>query len=374
MLSDIDSKWKGSYRILFFKFPKEWFKGQIDGIRYVEDEPYALYTACMEYAAARTDRIAAEADLRKRISADFEALVTARNASKSLSDAVEDAEKDLSRLLILNQIGKVEYDEVKGQQDDYQALQIDAFDSLTTYNDLLIAFDRLCCGAVTAYFKGTGFTADASEGALSFPTADGQIWYYIYSEVTDLTFIFGLDIPDNFEPDVSEYEVWYENQNLSGRVEADKTFRHLTLDYGDSHMLKVRLFGADGFVGECEIDTTESRAPLPLQNAAGESAPEEEHIIGNYTVETNIVGSANTSTLIPNFKAGIGAASYLIQYDGSNIGSDTPIPAGKSFSYLSLLISDLAGVDLLVYNADGDLICTAYFMVSDGTIRTRDSV
>jgi hypothetical protein len=239
---------------------------------------------------------------------------------------------------------------------------------------LLIAFDRLCCGAVTVYFKGTSFDTDAGGGALSFPTADGQIWYYIYPEATDMTFIFGLDIPDDFEPEVLEYEVWYENQNLSGRVEADKTFRHLTLDYGDSQMLKVRLFGPDGFVGECEIDTTEARAPLPLQNTAGDPAPEEEHIIGNYTVETRIVGSANTSTLIPDFKSELGAASYLIQYDGRNIGSDTPIPASKSFSYLSLLISNLADVSLLVYNADGDLICNAYFAVSDGTIRTRDSI
>jgi hypothetical protein len=375
MLNDIDSKWQGKYKILFIKFPKEYLKGQIDGIRYIEDEPYALYTACMEYAAAKTDRIAAESDLTKKITTDFEALVTARNASQSLADSVKDAETELNRLTILNRVGKAEYEEVKGQQDDYQALQIDAFDSLATYNDLLIAFDRLCCGAVSVYFTGTSFNYDASDSGLSFPTADGQIWYYIYGDVADMTFVFGLDVPDDFEPDVSEYEVWYENQNLSGRVEADKSFRHLTLDYGDSQTLKVRLFGSDGFVAECEIDTTEARGVLPLENGASEEAPANaEQTIGSYTVETQIVGNANTSTLLPDFNADIGVASYLLQYNGTNIGSDTPVAKGKSFSYLSLLVGDLADVDLLVYDASGKQICKAYFVVSDGTIRTTDSI
>ncbi len=42
-LKAIDQPWQGNIRILFIKIPKEWFKGQISGIRYVEDEPYVLY-------------------------------------------------------------------------------------------------------------------------------------------------------------------------------------------------------------------------------------------------------------------------------------------------------------------------------------------
>ena len=52
MLTDLDRPWAGSIRILFFRFTKEWFKGEIDGTRYIEDEMYAVYTACMEYANA----------------------------------------------------------------------------------------------------------------------------------------------------------------------------------------------------------------------------------------------------------------------------------------------------------------------------------
>ncbi len=38
-LKDIDAPWKGNFKIWFIKIPKEWTKGEIDGIRYVEDDP-----------------------------------------------------------------------------------------------------------------------------------------------------------------------------------------------------------------------------------------------------------------------------------------------------------------------------------------------
>ena len=46
-LKKIDEPWTGKKRILFFSFPKEWWKGDIDGIRYVEDDPYVLYQAAL---------------------------------------------------------------------------------------------------------------------------------------------------------------------------------------------------------------------------------------------------------------------------------------------------------------------------------------
>ena len=51
-LKAIDEPWQGNVRILFIRIPKEWFKGQISGIRYVEDEPYALYEAALEMFSA----------------------------------------------------------------------------------------------------------------------------------------------------------------------------------------------------------------------------------------------------------------------------------------------------------------------------------
>jgi hypothetical protein len=370
MLKDIDARWQGKFRILFIKISREFLKGQIDGIRYIEDEPYALYSACMEYATARKDRISAENDLRKQIESDFEALVTSRNASNALATSVKETKKDIERLQILNRVGKADFEEVKDKQADYQALQIDAFDVLTTYNELLVAFDRLCCGAVTQYFKGKNFSTDSGGGALSFPTEDGQIWYYIYGDVAELTFKFGLDVPDDFDPEVSHYELWFEGSKISGRVPVDQIFTHLTLDYGDTQMLTVRLYNGDSFVAECEIDTSEPRGPLPIEKKAAAS-DEDEKVIGTYAIETKIVGSVNTSVLTPTFNADLGIESYTLVYNGNSIGNGEAVPKDQGFSYLSLLVNDIADVNLLAYNGDGDKLYDAYFVTSDGTIRIK---
>ncbi|MDR0817578.1 MAG: TolC family protein [Clostridiales Family XIII bacterium] len=373
MLKDIDSKWQGNWRILFIKIPKDFLKGQIDGIRYIEDEPYALYTACMEYAAAVKDRNSAEKDLRKQIEGDFEALVTARNASVALATSVKDSKKDLERLQILNRVGKADFDEVKDKQADYQDLQMDAFDVLTTYNELLVSFDELCCGAVTQYFNGKNFNTDSGGGAVSFPTKDGQIWYSIYGDVAELTFVFGIDVPDDFEPEVTHYELWYDDTKISGHEDASKSFTHLTLDYGDSNMLKVRLFDGDKFVAECQIDTSEPRGPLPIAKTPEASEPDES-VIGTYQIETKVIGPVNTSVMTPTFNSDLEVAAYSLSYKGQNIGEEASTPAGQGFNYLALLAADITEVELTAYDNKGDKICTGYFDSTDGSIRTRDKL
>jgi hypothetical protein len=374
MLTDVDSRWAGTKKILFFKFSKELFKGEIDGLRYIQDEPYALYTACMEYASARTDKTRAESDLVKQVNADYESLVTARNAANSLVGNVREAKESMNRLLTLNRIGKAEYTEVQGQIDEYQSLQLDALDSLTAYNELLISFDRLTCGAVSMYFKGKKFDTDSGGGAISYPTEDGQIWYYIYNDVSDLTFVFGLDVPDDFSPEVTEYELWYENVKLSGRVDVSKTFKHLTIDYGDTNMLTVRLFEDDEYVGECDIDTSVPRAPLPLENEATASPSSEQQTIGSYSVETKIVGEVGVSMLIPEFEAGVGARYYRIRYGEDNVVSEEFVPVGEGFNYLTLLVKDLTNVDLFVYDRNKKEICKAKFNITNQTITTTDKL
>jgi hypothetical protein len=373
MLKKIDSKWQGSWRILFIKIPKDFRKGQIDGIRYIEDEPYALYTACMEYASSVKDRKSAESELRKQIEGDFESLVTSHNGATALATSVSDAKTDLERLQILNRVGKADFDEVNDKQDDYQALQIDAFDILTTYNEQLVAFDRLCCGAVSQYFKGKKFDTDSGGGALSFPTEDGQIWYSIYGDVADLTFVFALDVPSDFEPEVTHYELWYDNAKISGHETVDKTFKHLTLDYGDSNMLKVRVFNDNKFVAECEIDTSVPRGPLDIKKAP-DASESDEKTIGSYKIETKVTGVINTMALTPAFDSSLGVASYNLQYNEQNLGESDHVPVDQSFKYLALLATDITDVSLIAYDNNGDRICTAYFVASDESIRTKDKI
>ena len=104
-LQKIDEPWQGKKKILFIRIPKEWFKGAISGIRYVEDEPYALYEAALEYEDARLERENAQKDLTDEVTDTFENYVSLRNAYLAAVEAVNKAEKSLTAAESLNKLG-----------------------------------------------------------------------------------------------------------------------------------------------------------------------------------------------------------------------------------------------------------------------------
>ena len=79
-LKAIDEPWTGKKRILFIKIPKEWFKGAVDGVRYVEDEPYALYESSLEYLDVLQTQKDTANELEQQVRNDYETLITARTS------------------------------------------------------------------------------------------------------------------------------------------------------------------------------------------------------------------------------------------------------------------------------------------------------
>jgi hypothetical protein len=362
MLNDVDSRWQGSYRILFFRFSKEFFKGAVDGIRYVQDDPYALLTFAMEYNQAVKDSKAAEKELRDRVASDFEAIVTAKNAADALKKIISDTSVSLERLRFLNGTGKAEFSEVQAMSQDYEAFQSDYLDALGTYNQLITDYDRLTCGGVSKYLSGTSADLETGGGALSFPTADGQVWYYLYQDTGagDITFSFGLDIPDDFEPEITHYELIYEGTSITnGAKEADKVFRHLLLDYGDSNTLTVRLSGESGFIADCEIDCATSRGVLPIENEKGAASEVGDEVVGSYKIITGNTGLIKTAKIEITFLSATEAASYRLKFGEVYLGSGSPVSAGKAFDWLGLITSDLSELRVEALDSGGQTLFLA---------------
>lgn len=235
MLTDLDSPWAGSFRILFFRFTKEWLKGEISGTRYIENEMYALYTACMEYANAKTEQESTEEALRKEVSTQYETIVSAENAYRAMKDSAEEMRQDYEQLLALNRMGKATYEEVSDKLSEYQEAQLETLDLLSDYNEALYSFDRLTCGAVSKYFAGESLTTESGSAADSFAeidTPDGA-YYHLYTSVEDMVFTFGVEIPEGYTPEVTDFELWYENQQIGERTAITEEIRHLALDYGE---------------------------------------------------------------------------------------------------------------------------------------------
>ena len=125
-MKDIDRPWAGKIRIIFFTFTMEWFKGEIDGSRYIEDEMYAIYTACMEYANALTERESTEETIEGQVRSSYEGLVTAWNSYQNLASLQASAGETLEKVTALNKLGKAEYSEVEDARESYQDAQLEA--------------------------------------------------------------------------------------------------------------------------------------------------------------------------------------------------------------------------------------------------------
>jgi len=358
MLVEVDKPWSWKIRILFFSFAGEWFKGSISGTRYVEDDMYALYVACQEYEAARKELESARKDTTKLVSDSFESLITAKNSYLALANSLASARENLDKTIALNKLGLADFTEVSDMQKNYQDVQLEALDALAAYNELLISFDRLTCGAITKLMTGAGLEMDAGGTGDSY--AD-KPYYNIVSKVEDMVFEFSLDIPEDFEPEISDFELWYEGTQIGERTPADKVLRHLCLDYGETGLLTVRLFNGEDFVAECEIDTTVPRDVLPVQGGVP-AADTGERKAGTYTVSTTNLGNLSTSTLKLDLETGFGIKSYTLSYaSAGDILVTKPLDVSESFTYLTLLVPSLEEVKVNLYDRDGELMYTGRF-------------
>ena len=197
MLKALDKPWSGKIRILFFKFTMEWFKGEIDGTRYIEDEMYAVYTACMEYGNAKKDQDSAEKALRSQVRDIFESLVTQWNTYLTLQELVETAKETQDRILVLNRAGKATYEETADAQQSYQDAQMDALDALKAYYPG--TYEGRGEGHVIVYTHagGSGFiTVPKPKVQLAVGTLQAFLDDYLKANGGEVDYIHGDEVTD----------------------------------------------------------------------------------------------------------------------------------------------------------------------------------
>lgn len=262
-LETVDRPWNGSLNILFLKIPKEWFKGSLDGVRYIEDEPYALYTAALEYTDLLEEEENARSELTGQVTESFEAMLSAGNAYRNLEASAEKEEGLLEKNQALNQLGKLTLEELKLEQESYEELQIQVMDALAEYSRLLYSFDRLTCGGFTRYLNGETLDVSAASGGESYLEEEPQeASYYIRSIIEEQMFELGVSFPEGFTPEITDFELWVNGVRIGERTPVSVPIRHLTLALDGIDTALIRLFNHDELVLECEIETMVSTAPL----------------------------------------------------------------------------------------------------------------
>ncbi len=365
-LEKIDKPWQGSWRILFIRIPKEWLKGSIDGVRYIEDEPYTLYENALEYQDALADQKALAKELETQVRDSFESVVTARGAYLKLKAEAGEMKEQLQKEQVLNRMGELTFEEYTESQKQYEEKQIEVLEGLELYSSLLFGLDRLTCGGVTRYFKDMGIALDGTSGGISYivdeETADGAR-YFIQSIVEDNMFEFGIYLPEDFET-----ELWCDDYIIGEKKETDKLLRHLTLTLTGDERLFVRLYNDEEFVEDCEIDPYAYQGPLEITGYMVVKTEEaKKRAIGSYEVQKQNERGTVEITLTINGAEEI--QFYTLQNEeGKFLLRKEQTPITQPFLYLEFLSEDLDFLRIQCYGADGSQKYEAYFDTAEHTV------
>lgn len=362
-LNAIDSYWQGSIRIIFVKIPKEWFKGEVDGVRYIEDDPYLLYTECLEYLEMIEETTNTAKEVEDSVNEGFENLVTAKNAYESLLESAEEQEADLVQATQLNQLGELEYSELLTAQTQYEDTMMEVLDSLASYSEQLYSFEKLTCGGITQYLEGELYTGDTISGGSSYiiTTESDDAFYYIESEIENSMFVLGVTFPEEFEPEITHYELYVDGTQIGEKVSIDEQIRHLTLDLQSLDEAKLVFYNGDTFVDACVIDTTLAQGPISLVTTVEVEEEESAEVLATYSLETNSVTGITQLSLETT---SVLDSSYYAVYDttGQLLGGQEFIGIKESFVYLNLVKSNFGDLEIYFYDSNQELIGKGVFV------------
>lgn len=362
MLVDIDSPWAGSYRILFIRFPKEWFKGAVDGSRYVEDDPYVLYTEALEYADAVRERKSAEEELIQRVRDDFETIKTAQIAYEDAVRAFDEIAEDLEKGLQLNRIGSMTYEELSDIQAEYEEQEIAMLELLGEYSKLLYAYDRLTCGGITAYLEGTDINMTAARGGNSYLADEvkGTAYYYIEYAVQDNLFRLGVSIPEDYSIDITAFELYVNGEKVGDRTEVTEYLEHLGLELDNTESVQLYLYNGDELKEVCEIDPSVYQDVLEI--TGGYTIVRDTQIRTVATYSYVMDSHTNRATLTITKENTEPIAYYRLEdRNGNCIAGEDLISIGDSFSYLSLLVGDFSDIVAAFYDSSENLLYRGNF-------------
>ncbi len=373
MLQETDKPWSGSIRILFFRFTLEWFKGEIDGTRYVEDDPYALYAQALDYADGLRDQNSEKQQLISSVKTQFENVKTARTAYLDGVKAADELADEIKKDTELNRLGSLSYEELSDVQDEYLEAQIEELDQLAEYSKLLYSFDRLTCGGITEYLNGTNIDMRAAAGGNSFiaDELNGKAYYYIHSIIEDNMFVFGVSIPEDFSVDLTDYELYVDGIRIGDKTKVTKEIEHLALALDKVESAKVYLYDGDELVEVCEIDAQVNQAELSI--VSGYSLAEKSVVRTVALYQLTIDSKDGIATLSLTAKDTEKISYYrLCDESGNAVLGEELIPIKESFQYLSLLAGDLSQVRVIFYDSAKSELYTGSFETGSASIVVDD--
>lgn len=361
-LQAIDSPWQGNIRILFLKIPKEWFKGEISGIRYVEDSSYSLYEASLSYQDAVLEKENQKKDLEQKVESEYANLVSLKNAYYALEDTGKKQNKEIEKNGILFRLGEVSQEEYLALLEEQETTRIETLEALGEYSNSIYSFDRLTCGAVTELIRAGGLGKNSVEAVY----AKGA-WYYMESLIQEQEFKLSVQIPVDFLAEITHYELWCNNILVGQRTEITETLRHLKLAVEDTKEVKLRFYNGEEFIDDCVIDPEENNGPLTIVQEY-QAKKEESTEFGSYSYTTNPITGMVTITLSPNPEEKI-RYYRILDKKGIPLAGEDLLPIQEDFVYLGILADSLKDMQLELYDEGKGLLYRGYFETGNSKLK-----
>lgn len=368
-LDKIDSYWQGEKRIfLFIKIPREWLKGDLDGTRYIEDDPYTLYQNSLDYVSARKDEEAAKKELDQQVEDAFNNYVSVKSSYEQYLKDVDKAGQDMKMYAVKNRMGNMTLEEYEDEEAAYEELQNSLFESMKLYTTTLYSLDKLTCGGVSAMLSGTDMDMQTAVVGESYVTKDDkEARYYLKAIIQRELFELSLYIPEDFPVDITDYELWCDNIQVGERTPVDKTLRHLALTKDKISQAKIRLYNGSEFVDDCVIDPSEESGVLNI-NTAMDIKKDETGVVGTYSSSLSDVTGLLTLNFTPLESEGIKYYRVLAK-DGTPMGDGQVRAIDRGFTHLGLVSADLSNIKIECYDSDQKLKYTAYLDAANGKMR-----
>lgn len=363
-LTSVNSPWTGSYKIsfLFFsiKIPKELFKGDLDGDRYVEDDPYSLEEAALQYQEDRLSRDKLAKDLTNQVTANYETYIDMRNAYRSYKDQVSTSLENIKKSQVLNRVGEMSYADYASEQDSLDDLQNDTRKALTDYSNILYELDRLTCGGVSAYLSGDGLnTFMVGDGVSNIdPNMANGAYYYFNDIVQQQMFELTIHLPEDFETTLTDFELWCDGIQIDKRTPINKALRHIKLTTEDVTNAKIVFYNGDSWVCDCVINPANVSGPLDIITGYDVTDVDSDDV-GTFTTSVDETLGMIHIKFNPREEEKITHVRLLI--DGKYIDGEEKKDVTKTFNYLALLGSSLSQVEIEYFGEDGSLLYKGYF-------------
>lgn len=369
-LKDIDEKWKGSYKIWFIRIPKEWLKGEIDGIRFIENDPYVLYSAVLDFESANKELVNAETDLHNRVYEEYSNYAASRKAYLAANNAYILAEKKLGLDEVSYLLGELSQEEFETEESEYNALKDDAASALKEFSDTLYSYDRTTWGGLTKFLEGAA--QDKQSDVLSLvPVIRRGCIYTLRPIIDSEEFLLSIDVPDDFYAEtginITHFELYADGHQIGKRTPKDETIRHLSLSVKELGECAIRVYDGETFIDECRIEPTVFSGPLNI--TIGYEDDVDGHVLGTYVASDEV--ATNMLVLTLNFdqeevrseyENGNDAAYYrLTVADDTYLLSDRLVPVNEQFTYMSFVKGDLENVFLELFDKDMEEIGIAKF-------------